>query len=1616
MARLLLTNLAPGTTYKVQLRSVEGDSFSQWSREFDLPISLDNIAPDTPLWAASNEWVVSGDTFIGTWQSLNFTLSQNKDFNRYELELGDGTTTKIINTTNTSYTLTFDTNKSFFGSAKPTVTARVRAVDASGNASGWSVLKSATNPPPAAPTNFTANGMPDAVALAWDAVTADDLVGYNVYTGTPGTFTPSAGNKIFSGDVTKFNYRTTTYTTQYFKVRAVDKFGQESGLPDALASATPLSPFVVDTTPPATPAGLAATMVTSANAEATQANLTWTANAESDLAGYKIRYRKAGDTLWGFQDVGSDVTAASIFGLSPYVNYEFQIQAYDFFANDSTPSGTVTGTGATNSAPSQPAAPSVASNTLQIQVTPTGTKQAGGAMEADVKFYEVYASTTTGFTEAAANQIGVIPVGPAMAVTFQIPAGGSAATQTWYVKIKAVDSGGLKSTASPQATSTPGLIASTNIVDLAVTNAKINNLNADKIVAGSGIINDITVKSKLTLGDASNVGTIETYDYGASGGTTGASFSKNGIIIKTGAIEAPALRIQIGQNIMPHAWATMDTPYSARPLAYIGAGTLIPSTSTTDFMHGTQSLKVNISGTIPLDMVMSDSTTNDNIVVPEQGAQWIISMWVKSPTTNIPTISVRSNNVSQSSVAAKRVSDDGTSLVVNTWTRIYIVTSALNVSKAQIRVSMNGTGDWYFDSVQMEKLSPGNTSGKPSTWYPPSLTSIDGGMIKTGEIRSTNTVLVNNVTEPVWSIPLNGAATFSAMRVLGNTVLGNGPDDNISLLSSSNFTPGVDGAGWQLNASGNAVFKQVTADGFTGAIIARNTDITSDGYGSTVQLNDDGFFVRGSEAKGFPEYITFPTSGAPNIISGTLKAETMTVSGLLDPLTGINQGASFRGVSHFELGSEMILDNTISAPLAPPSVTQSVPKITFTGGPSNVGLLTYDSSNLYRIEWSDSGLVTTSRLVKYTLSGAWVSTTDIPKPSAPAGGSAGQMEVTGLVKLGSSWYFLWQFTGVAFNVISKHDGTTLALQTRADMSQVNNSQSWALGTDGTDLLIAHWNPFVTNGANRVAYVAHYNATTLAATGTLITLDSYPLANNSLQTGGGVVSVMAGTFDYGPSNKTYLVGFNYAQDPMTCTMFAFNSSGVRQQAREWLIDAKQGCIDGMAYTAANNNTSGGNFYHAAYFNLNAYKYVPNMWTGSESDGWGFAYSWYRNVGRTITVTTNGTGTVTSAGLFLPSDKGAAMIGTNIPAGLVIDTYVDANTVILSGPTTAGVGDATISYETKTSPNFNMVVQKRRVFTLTAALGPTDTVVRAYVGRGTSGSSYPTTPAQMRLQGTLGGGLITYTTPDAGPNFTSGKQSKETGTFPSGTAARMYTQQEDIVVATPVTIQTGNTTITSTSPIFYANYIGAVVTTTSGTVFPTNTKILTYNSPTSITVDKAPLANGVGTMNIIRPSVEIRGSGYARISELFAQKTILTSTQDAGIGANNEPPLRIGDINGIHMRADGNELQTMTDTNTPGGIIINQNGGTIKLGQGSQAFTSIDMGVKALAAGPGGQDGINHNCGGTPDVIMAMPSTGGAFRHVQVSARTSTNFTVQVMDAAGAAVANSTLQVFWIAIRL
>lgn len=174
---------------------------------------------------------------------------------------------------------------------------------------------------PAVPSGLAAAAGNGQVSLSWAPNSETNLAGYNVYRN---------GTKVNGSLITSPSYTNTGLTngTSYgFQVTAVNTGGAESAK-SATVSATPQAPAQ-----PTAPTGLTATPGSG------QVALSWTANAQTGIAGYNV-YRD------GTKANGSLVTGTSftVSGLTNGTSYAFRVSAVNTGGTESPLSAAVNAT------------------------------------------------------------------------------------------------------------------------------------------------------------------------------------------------------------------------------------------------------------------------------------------------------------------------------------------------------------------------------------------------------------------------------------------------------------------------------------------------------------------------------------------------------------------------------------------------------------------------------------------------------------------------------------------------------------------------------------------------------------------------------------------------------------------------------------------------------------------------------------------------------------------------------------------------------------------------------------------------------------------------------------------------------------------------------------------------------------------------------------------------------------------------------------------------------------------------------------------------------------------------------------------------------------------------
>lgn len=773
-------DLSPGVNYALQARSVGASSSSNWSSTFKF-LTISDTTPPDPV--TSLTWSVNGTGFVATWvKPLHDSSGLDlKDFNGYQVQLTANSITQTYIVQQPRFDLTFAQNVAMFGTPQPIVGISVRVIDRVGNLSS-AVTASATNAIPANITNFTAVGFPLAVSLNWDATVENDFKAYQVYMSTSSSgFTPGPGNLIMTTTSNSFVVPTTNIVVHYYKINQIDIYNQISAV-YASASASPLDTTGIDVTAPGAPSAVTVSTTADPNGGTSHIDVSWTASGSSNLAGYVVRY-STDAASWQYINVPSNRTAAKISNLLPATTYYVAVASISFvstysaFVNASVGGYPIT-SAADTGAPSTPSAPTVSIGTSLVQVAHDMTKAAGGALESDVDYLEVHSSTTTGFTPSGTTRFGTIAVSaPGVAVSGNFSYSPTDTTSNVYWKIIAVDFSGNKSTASTQATGMPGLIQGINLANATITNAKVNDLSAAKLTAGTAFINNLSVQSALTL-DAST-GFIKSTNF-SSLAQTGWQLDQNGLVIYNGSIAAKSLVLQNGNNRCLPPFADFefnsdyyhDTSNVANPLQMSATSTMLLAIQFSGAKTGIQALRVfntsiTSSTTHTLDFAPGGQTaTGVNIDVIT--GDYIYSVWAKKNGAVDQNIKIGLYTDTSVAIASSTIAVTST-----TYTR-YSAVLTVPIGVAKVKMYMDVTPvttgyDLLIDDLQLEYKLTADTA--PSPWQPPSTTTIDGGAIITGSIRSS-AASATVVGQPAWSINTAGNMQIGDALIRGRLIVG----------------------------------------------------------------------------------------------------------------------------------------------------------------------------------------------------------------------------------------------------------------------------------------------------------------------------------------------------------------------------------------------------------------------------------------------------------------------------------------------------------------------------------------------------------------------------------------------------------------------------------------------------------------------------------------------------------------------------------------------------------------------------------------------------------------------------------------------------------------------------
>lgn len=807
MKKLALTGLMPDTDYTVQVRSTLAGQESEWSQALDFRTIVDTNPPREVTGLTLDS---VGSSWVAQWNPIDLSgaVPENNDFDRYEVRFSFNTTHVVYTTRVPRCDLSLSQNISAFGQPRSPISVSVRTADVANNYSNWVTAGPISNPAPGAPVGLTSETAIESIILNWSPPADSDLDHYNVYISSTetGTFTKAASPRTNS-----YTYNTTSTGMIYFRVFTVDIFGTEStsyASTNQVVRSLPTS----DSIAPKAPTELALSAGFDGVSQQAYVDVSWknpNQNSDgtplTDLNNIRIRYGYDG-AQWTYTTVAAGVAGSSqsqrIYVASG-TNIHVAVQAEDLTSNRSafTASAQIMST-ADSTAPSTPTAPTAVGNTMQVQVSHNNTKAAGGAMESDTAYYDVYASKLSGFTNYnATTHIGKLIKSTTTSDTFPLPVTTADGTNAdkWYIKVKAVDRTGNASAASTQVEVTPGLVNTINIADASITNAKISSLKADKIEAGSAIVTEITLKDGVdpVTGNPSS-GAIKSDNFNETL-RTGMKLDDSGLTVYDGKITARSVELRNSFNLMSPVMASFESN-----LNYYIENTLRTNASlglSLNAVVGSQSLSIVPSGPWTVNLGITP-----NIQV-EPKKQYILSLYARGAAGAENLQAFLSYNTG---VKSDEIVDVTLTTVFTRYSVVITVPTDATFVGVILAGSTSGVGQTVqVDGVQLEEKV--GSLDTPSRWQPPSSTSIDGGQIRTGSLQSSQ--MIND--RPAWAINLDGGAEFADATITGSLTVGDNSgapsyaqSGNYGQLDSTNRP-----LGWKINSDGSADFNDVALRG-----------------------------------------------------------------------------------------------------------------------------------------------------------------------------------------------------------------------------------------------------------------------------------------------------------------------------------------------------------------------------------------------------------------------------------------------------------------------------------------------------------------------------------------------------------------------------------------------------------------------------------------------------------------------------------------------------------------------------------------------------------------------------------------------------------------------------------
>lgn len=515
----------------------------------------------------------------------------------------------------------------------------------------------------------------------------------------------------------------------------------------------------------------------------------------------------------------------------------------------------------------------------------------------------------------------------------------------------------------------------------------------------------------------------------------------------------------------------------------------------------------------------------------------------------------------------------------------------------------------------------------------------------------------------------------------------------------------------------------------------------------------EGIFVYDEFGRIFLKAV--PAEGMA-VVAGEVKARSLTVSSD-DPT--VPAGSSLGGVTEIATGGKVVLAAGTTAPKSAPTPTSGYETFQF----ENDGLwgnrtgLALMGSFYYTLRTTSSNAVWLEK---------WDVTSGVFWDEARVGTVTDTVgHVGGVTALAGSIWVLYKDNFAGW--IVKEYNSSLNTVSTSGWSHNDGTRSPALGADlGTnELLIAQSRSDDTVRVRRYAIPVFGGPLTA---GTFVDSTSLWSAN--------LASVVYGNGDFG-SPRYILANSNSA------AIRSLLGTGVFNSLEDWPSGTTAGKV-GVVWLSASSR-------YAMLDKNGLLRYYTSITSTTDANMTKWVSNTLATLTRAITVTTNGTTTVTSAGLFSASDVGATITGTGIPVGATITVYTSVNQVTISAAATAGTPTATIvrtntsppTYETDQSPRAKIIMPKRSRLVVSTSLIPTGldptsdpNRVRIYIGQGTTD---PGRTGMTRIASPVAGDTMeTFTSITHNP--ISANNPPVANTFPSNAGSELVAGQNGFKV--------------------------------------------------------------------------------------------------------------------------------------------------------------------------------------------------------------------------------------------